>query len=182
MSKLRCQVAGAVAAVGGLAWVGWTIALGLSGQRSSPILVAVAGSALATVAGHYAVESFHGARMKRPGTGGAWLGALGGGVFAAGQLLRVATGGGEVVVGLGALALVAGSLLAAVGMVRTRIQPPWFGVLLAFGTVLFLGFDLSPWAALLYGLAWLAVGQDIYRHDPPDGRFGESRGEYGWLP
>lgn len=181
MSKLRCQVAGAVAAVGGLLWVGWAVALGVTGRRSAPILVAVAGSTLAIVAGHYAVESFHGARMKRPGTGGAWLGALGGGVFAAGQLLRAATGGGEVAVGLGALALVAGSLLAAVGMVRTRIQPPWFGVLLALGTVLFLGFDLSPWAALPYGLAWLAVGQDLYRHAPPDGRFGESGAEYGWL-
>jgi len=181
MSKLRCQMAGAVAAVGGLAWVGWAIALGVTGQRSSPVLVAVALSSLGVVAGHYAIESFHGARMKRPGTGGAWLGALGALVFAAGQLLRVATGGGEVVIGLGALSLVGGSLLAAVGMVRTRIQPPWLGVLLGLGTILFLGFDLSPWAALPYGLAWLALGQDIYRHDPPDGRFGESRGEYGWL-
>ena len=182
MSKLRCQVAGAIAAVGGLAWVAWTVALGVTGQRSAPILSAVALSSLAIVAGHYAIESFHGARMKRPGTGGAWLGAIGGVVFAAGQLLRVATGGGEVVIGLGALALVVGSMLAAVGMVRTRIQPPWLGVALALGTLLFLGFDLSPWAAIVYGLAWLAVGQDIYRHDPPDGRFGESSGDYGWLP
>lgn len=181
MSKLRCQLAGAVASVGGLLWVGWTVVLGVTGQRSAPILSAVALSALAIVAGHYAIESFHGARMKRPGTGGAWLGALGGVVFAVGQLLRVTTGGGEVVIGLGVLALVAGSLLAAVGMVRTRIQPPWLGVVLGLGTILFLGFDLSPWAALPYGLAWVALGQDIYRHDPPDGRFGESRGEYGWL-
>lgn len=181
MSKLRCQLAGAVAAVGGLAWVGWAIALGVTGQRSDPILVAVALSSLAIVGGHYAIEGFYGARLKRPGTAGAWLGALGGTVFAAGQGLRVATGGGEIVVGLGALGFVGGSLLVAVGLVRTRVQPPWLGVLLAAGTVLFLGFDLSPWAALPYGLAWVALGQDLYRYDPPDGRFGESTGDYGWL-
>ena len=181
MSKLRCQWAGAVGAVGGVLWVAWAVALGVTGDQSDPVLLAVAGSALALVVGHYAVESFYGARMKRPGTGGAWLGALGGVVFAVGQVLRVATGGGEVVIGVGGLALASGSLLLAVGLVRTRIQPPWLGVSLALGTVLFLGFDLTPWAALAYGLAWVALGQDIYRYDPPDGRFGESGADYGWL-
>jgi len=182
MAKLRCQYAGAVAAAGGLVWIAWTVALGVTGRRSAPVLAAVALSSLAVVVGHYAVESFHGARMKRPGTGGAWLGALGGVVFAAGQLLQVGTGTGEVVVGLGALALVGGSLLAAVGLVRTRMQPPWLGVLLAVGTVAFLGLnEISPWTALPYGLAWVALGQDIYRHAPPEGRFGESGTDYGWL-
>ncbi|GGN85661.1 MULTISPECIES: hypothetical protein [Haloarcula] len=181
MSKLRCQRAGAVAAFGGLLWVGWTVALGVTGRERDWILVAVSLSALGVVAGHYAVESFHGARMKRPGTGGAWLGAAGGVVFAAGQLLRALTGVGEVVVGLGVLALVGGSLLTSVGLVRTRVQPPWLGVSLAVGTVAFLGFDLSTWAALPYGLAWLALGQDLYRYDPPDGRFGDANADYGWL-
>lgn len=181
MSKLRSQRAGAVAAVGGLVWVGWTVALGLTGRETDAVRLAVACSALGVVAGHYAVETFYGARLKRPGTGGAWLGALGGVGFAAGQVLRVLGGGGEAVVGLGVLALVAGSALVSVGLLRTRIQPPWLGVLLAVGTVAFLGFDVSAWAALTYGLAWVALGQDIYRHDPPDGRFGDARADYGWL-
>ena len=181
MSKLRCQRAGAVAAAGGLLWVGWAVALGVTGRRSDLVLAAVACSTLAIVAGHYAVESFYGARMERPGTGGAWLGAIGGVGFAVGQSIRNATGGGEAVIGAGALALVVGSLLVSAGVVRARIQPPWLGVLLAVGTIAFLGFDLSPWAALPYGLAWVALGGDLYRFDPPDGRFGESAGDYGWL-
>jgi len=181
MSKLRCQRAGAVAAGGGVLWVAWTVALGVTGRESTPVLLGVAVSTLAVVAGHYAVEGFYGARLQRPGTAGAWLGALGGVGFAAGQVLRVATGGGEWVVGLGVLALVSGSVLVSVGIVRTRIQPPWLGVVLAAGTVLFLGFDLSPWAALPYGLAWVALGRDLYRYDPPDGRFGDPKRDYGWL-
>jgi len=121
--------------------------------------------------------------MKRPGTAGAWLGALGGVVFAAGQLVRVASGGGGAIIGIGVLALVSGSLLVGVGLVRTRIQPPWLGALLFVGTVAFLGFnEISPWTAAVYGLAWVALGQDLYRHDPPDGRFGDAEREYGWLP
>ena len=181
MSKLRCQRAGAVAAVGGVLWLAWAVALGVTGRESSPVLLGVVVSTLAIVAGHYAVEGFYGARLKRPGTAGAWLGALGGVVFAAGQALRVATGGGEWVVGIGVLAFVCGSLLVSAGLVRTRIQPPWLGVLLALGTVLFLGFDISPWTAVPYGLAWVALGQDLYRFDPPDGRFGDADGDYGWL-
>jgi len=181
MTKRRCQVAGAVGAIGGVVWLGWAVALGVTGQRSDPVLVTVASSTLLVVVGHYAVEDFYGQRLKRPGTAGAWLGALGGVVFAVGQLLRVATGGGEAVIGLGGLALASGSLLVAAGLVRTRIQPPWLGVLLAAGTIGFLGFDVSPYAAALYGLAWLALGQDIYRYDPPDGRFSDSRADYGWL-
>jgi hypothetical protein len=72
-------------------------------------------------------------------------------------------------------------MVVGVGTIRDRIQPPWLGVLLAVGTIGFLGFDLSPWAALPYGLAWVALGQDLYRFDPPDGRFGESADDYGWL-
>lgn len=181
MVKLRCQRAGAVTALGGLLWVAWAVALAVTGRESDAVLALVVLSSLGVVAGHYAVESFHGARMKRPGTGGAWLGAVGGVVFAVGQLLRVLTGNGEVIVGLGVLALVSGSLLTSVGLVRTRIEPPWLGVLLAVGTVAFLGFELSAWAALPYGLAWVALGQDIYRYDPPDGRFGDANADYGWL-
>ena len=181
MSKLRCQWAGAVAAVGGLVWAGWALALGLTGAETDLVRGAVVVSTLGVVVGHYAVETFYGARMKRPGVGGTWLGALGGILFAAGQALRIVTGGGTVLVALGVLALVAGSLLAAVGLVRTRIQPPWLGVLLAVGTVVFLGFSVQPGTAVLYGLAWVALGQDLYRYDPPDGRFGESEADYGWL-
>ncbi|MDS0281213.1 hypothetical protein [Haloarcula onubensis] len=182
MSKLRCQWAGLVAAVGGVLWLVWVVAAGLTGRQSTPVLVGVALSTLSIVVGHYAVEAFYGARLKRPGTAGAWLGALGGVVFAAGQLLVVATGGGEAFVGVGVLALVSGSLLVSVGLVRTRIQPPWLGVLLFVGTLAFLGFnEISPWTAVGYGLAWVALGQDLYRYDPPDGRFGGSRGDYGWL-
>jgi len=183
MSKLRCQWAGLVAAVGGVLWLAWVAAAAVTGRQSTPVLLGVALSTLAVVVGHYAVEGFYGARMKRPGTAGAWVGALGGVVFAVGQLLRVATGGGAgAIVGIGVLALVSGSLLVSVGLVRTRIQPPWLGVLLFVGTVAFLGFnEISPWTALPYGLAWVALGRDLYRYDPPDGRFGEARGDYGWL-
>jgi len=183
MAKLRCQRAGAVAAVGGVVWIGWAVALSATGQTatSPPVLVGTVVSALGVVAGHYAVEDFYGARMKRPGTIGAWVGALGGLVFAAGQLLRLLTGGGEAIIGIGVLALVGGSLLVAVGLVRTRIQPPWLGVLLGFGTVVFLGFEIQPATATVYGLAWAALGQDLYRFDPPDGRFGDAEADYGWL-
>jgi hypothetical protein len=182
MSKLRCQRAGLVAAVGGLLWLAWAVALGVTGRESTPVLLGVALSTLGIVVGHYAVESFYGARLKRPGTAGAWLGALGGLVFAAGQVVRVATGGGEAIVGIGVLAFVSGSILVSLGLVRTRIQPPWLGVVLFAGTVLFLGFDISPWTAVPYGLAWVALGRDFYEYDPPDGRFGDATGDYGWLP
>ena len=183
MSKLRCQWAGLVAAVGGLVWLAWVAAAGMAGRQRTPVLLGVALSTLAIVVGHYAVEGFYGARMKRPGTAGAWLGALGGVVFAAGQLVTVVTGSGDAIVGIGVLALVGGSLLVSVGLVRTRIQPPWLGVLLFVGTLAFLGFnEISPWTAIGYGLAWVALGQDLYRYDPPDGRFGDARGDYGWLP
>ncbi|MEF8973739.1 MAG: hypothetical protein V5A15_02520 [Haloarcula sp.] len=183
MAKLRCQRAGAVAAVGGVVWVGWAVALSATGQTitSQPVLAGIVVSALGIVAGHYAVEDFYGARMKRPGTIGAWVGAVGGLVFAAGQLVRLLAGGGEVVIGIGVLVLVSGSILVAAGLVRTRIQPPWLGVLLGLGTVAFLGFDIQPATAVGYGLAWAALGQDLYRFDPPDGRFGEADGDYGWL-
>ncbi|MDQ2071591.1 hypothetical protein ACODNH_15065 [Haloarcula sp. NS06] len=183
MAKLRCQRAGAVAAVGGVVWVGWAVALSATGQTemSTPILAGTALSALGVVAGHYAIEDFYGARMKRPGTIGAWAGGLGGLVFAVGQLVRLLTGGGEPVIAVGVLVLVSGSLLVAVGLVRTRIQPPWLGVLLGVGTIAFLGFGIQPATATVYGLAWAALGQDLYRFDPPDGRFGDADGDYGWL-
>ncbi|GCF12791.1 hypothetical protein Harman_07260 [Haloarcula mannanilytica] len=183
MAKLRCQRVGAVAAVGGVVWIGWAVALSMTEQTatSTPVLAGIIISALGVVAGHYAVEDFYGARMKRPGTIGAWVGALGGLVFAVGQLFRLLTGGGEAIIGIGVLALVGGSVLVAVGLVRTRIQPPWLGVLLGFGTVVFLGFDIQPATATVYGLAWAALGQDLYRFDPPDGRFGDAEGDYGWL-
>jgi hypothetical protein len=183
MAKLRCQRAGAVAAVGGVVWIGWAVALSMTDQTatSTPVLAGIVVSALGVVVGHYAVEDFYGARMNRPGTIGAWLGALGGLVFAAGQLVRLLTGGGEAVIAIGVLALVGGSVLVAVGLVRTRIQPPWLGVLLGFGTVVFLGFDIQPATATVYGLAWAALGQDLYRFDPPDGRFGDAEADYGWL-
>ncbi|MFB6223932.1 MAG: hypothetical protein ABEH86_09725 [Haloarcula sp.] len=183
MAKLRCQRAGAVAAIGGVIWVSWAVAVTVTGRSatSQSILAGVVVSTLGIIAGHYAVEDFYGARMKRPGTIGAWVGAIGGLVFGTGQLIRLLAGGGEAVIGIGVLVLVSGSLLTAAGIVRTRIQPPWLGVVLGLGTVAFLGFEVQPAAATLYGLAWVALGQDLYRFDPPDGRFGDADGDYGWL-
>jgi hypothetical protein len=181
MTKGRSQLAGAVAAVGGLVWTGWAGAAHLLGETPGPLVGAIVASTLGVVLGCYAVEEFYGQRMKRPGTAGAWLGGLAGIVFAAGQGLRLATGGGEGILAVGVLGLAVGSLLMAVGLVRTRIQPPWLGVVLALGTVGFLLYEAIPAAAALYGLAWVALGQDFYRHDPPDGRFGEPTADYGWL-
>lgn len=183
MSKVRCQYAGAVAAAAGVIWTVWAVALAATGlTTTSPlVLLASAASSVGVVAGHYAVEDFYGARLKRPGTIGAWVGAFGGLVFGVGQVVRFISGGGEAIVGIGVLALVAGSLLVAVGLVRTRIQPPWLGVALGVGTVAFLGLSVQPAAAAGYGLAWLALGQDLYRHRPPDGRFGDAEADYGWL-
>ncbi|EMA21469.1 hypothetical protein C442_10541 [Haloarcula amylolytica JCM 13557] len=172
-----------VAAVGGIVWIGWAVALSATDQTATnlPIIAGIVISTLGIVVGHYAVEDFYGARMKRPGTVGAWVGGLGGLVFAAGQLVRLLDGGGEAVIGIGVLVLVSGSILVAAGLVRTRIQPPWLGVLLGVGTIAFLGFELQPATATVYGLAWAALGQDLYRFDPPDGRFGDADGDYGWL-
>lgn len=181
MTKGRSQRAGAVAAVGGLLWAGWAVVLHLTGTRGDPLTGAIAVSAVGVLAGCYAAEEFYGQRMKRPGTAGAWLGGLAALVFAAGHVLDLATGDGEAVLAVGVLGVAVGSLLLAVGLVRTRIQPPWLGVLLAVGTVGFLLLEAIPAAAALYGLSWVALGQDFYRHDPPDGRFGEPEGDYGWL-
>lgn len=186
MAKLRCQWAGALAAVGGLVWVGWVLALqvtetDVTGTVSDPILAAIALSSVGPIAGHYAIEAYYGVRMKRPGVGGALLGVLGGIVFGIGQLLRILTDNGTLVVAIGVLALVAGSLMVATGMLRTRVQPPWIGVLLAFGTIAFLGLNIAPVTGVFYGLGWIALGQDLYRYDPPDGRFGEAEADYGWL-
>ena len=119
--------------------------------------------------------------MKRPGVGGALLGVLGGLVFGVGQFLRLFTGDGTLVVAIGVLMLVAGSAMVATGMLRTRVQPPWVGASLALGTVVFLGLNVAPVTGAFYGLAWIGLGQDLYRYDPPDGRFGESEADYGWL-
>ncbi|MFC7075667.1 hypothetical protein [Haloarcula halophila] len=181
MANGRSQLAGAVAAVGGLLWTGWAGAAHVLGETPTPLVGAIVVSTVGVVAGCYAVEEFYGQRMKRPGTAGAWLGGLSGLVFAVGQGLRLATGGGDGVLAVGVLGLSVGSLLVATGLVRTRIQPPWLGVLLALGTIGFLLYEAIPAAAALYGIAWIALGQDFYRYDPPDGRFGESTDDYGWL-
>jgi len=183
MPKHRSQWAGAIAAAGGFVWVAWTLALTLTdvGTDSVPIVGAIVLSTVGVLVGHYAVEEFYGSRMERPGTGGVLVGLLGGLVFVAGQLLRLLRGGGEAVIGLGVLTLIVGSILVAAGIVRTRIQPPWLGVLLALGTIAFFGFEFEAAAATLYGFAWVALGQDFYRYDPPDGRFGDARADYGWL-
>jgi hypothetical protein len=181
MAKGRSQWAGAVAALGGLVWTGWAAATHYLGGTPDALIGAIVVSSLGVVAGCYAVEEFYGQRMKRPGTAGAWLGGLAGLVFATGQALRLTSGGGEAILALGVLGLAGGSFLLAAGLVRTRIQPPWLGVLLAVGTFGFLLFEAVPAAASLYGLSWIALGQDFYRHDPPDGRFGDATGDYGWL-
>ncbi len=48
MANLRCQRAGAVAAVGGVVWVGWAVVLSATGQTemSTSILAGTAVSAL----------------------------------------------------------------------------------------------------------------------------------------
>ena len=182
MAKERCQWAGAIAAVGGACWAAWGAATAVLGSQPTAVKVLIVVSGLGVVAGHYALEDFYGARMKRPGVGGAWLGAFGAMVFTVGQGIRLVTGNeGGIIIAIGVLALVAGSLMAAVGLVRTRIQPPWLGIALGVGTLAFLGFNVQPVTATLYGLAWVALGQDLFRFDPPDGRFGSASRDYGWL-
>jgi len=108
---------------------------------------------------------------KFPGGEGSGIAMVGGLVFAVGQWLTLPLEPGSVVaegiIAVGVLGLVAGTVLLAAGMVRARRTPPWLGVALTLGTVLFLGFGdgggLQTLLALPLGLAWLAVGGYLVR-------------------
>ncbi|SFS01631.1 hypothetical protein SAMN05216559_2522 [Halomicrobium zhouii] len=152
----------------GLTWAGWAAVAAAAGTVADGValwLVATSGLLLAVgLAG--VVLAFDWA-YQFPGGEGAALAAVGALSFAVGQALRLVRGEGGLTTSFlapGVLALVAGSLLLAAGLVRARRLPPWIGVSLFVGTVLFLGFNRVPALALPVGLAWVAVGSHLWRH------------------
>lgn len=160
-------------ALGGVLWVGWSLVIFATGTPDGAIRAVVGLSGLAMAVGLLGVVLRLPWTYTFPGGEGAGIAMLGGLVFALGQGLAVVISAGgsgivEGVIGLGVLALVGGTLLLAAGLVRTRRTPPWLGVSLIVGTILFLGFgDGSGLRALLavpLGLAWVAVGGYLVRY------------------
>lgn len=163
----------AALALGGVLWVGWSLVIFGTGTPDGSIRAVVGLSGLALAVGLLGFVLRLPWTYGFPGGEGAGIAMLGGLVFGLGQGLSVATGAGgsgvvEAVIGLGVLGLVGGTLLLAAGLVRTRRTPPWLGISLVVGTVLFLGFEngngLQALLAIPLGLAWLGVGGYLLRY------------------
>lgn len=161
----------ATLALGGVCWLAWTVAIFGTGTTSGAIHGLVGLSGLVLAVGLLGVVLRLPWTYKFPGGEGSGIAMLGGLGFAAGHwlaaLLSTENGPVEAVIALGVLGLVGGTLLLAVGILRARRTPPWLGVALLVGTVLFVGFGdgsgLRALLALPLGLAWLATGGYLLR-------------------
>lgn len=169
MSETSRPWAQAALAAAGLAWAAWALWMTATGEPTGTVLLLVGLSGLAATVGLVGVVFRLPWTYDFPGGEGAGLGAVGGLVFGLGQLLAGLTGGGWTtwLIAPGVLGLVAGTVLLAAGLVRARRTPPWVGVALALGAVLFLGFGdgsgLTSLLALPLGLAFLAAGAYLLR-------------------
>ncbi|QGA83535.1 hypothetical protein [Halomicrobium sp. LC1Hm] len=164
--------------VGGLCWIGWSLATIVTGSADGSVRFLVGASGFVLAVGLLGVVLRLPWIYQFPGGEGCGVTLLGGLAFAAGQWSRVLLGGAgwfaEGVVALGVLGLAVGTALLAAGVVRARRVPPWLGVALFVGTVLFLGFGngdgLRAWLAPPLGLAWLALGGYLLRYpEQPSG-------------
>jgi len=152
---------------GGLTWTGWSAVAATAGTVDGLARWLVAVSGLLLAVGLAALVVGFDWAYEFPGGQGAGIAAIGSLAVAAGHALRRLGGEGGLATWLlapGVLALVAGSLLLAAGLVRARRLPPWIGVGLFVGSVLFLGFDRVPALALPVGLAWVALGSHLWRY------------------
>ena len=160
----------ATLAIGGVCWIGWTLAVAV-GTTGGLVRALVGGSGLVLAVGLLGVVLRLPWIYQFPGGEGSGIAMLSGLAFAVGQWLTIPLQAGsalaEGIIALGVLGLVGGTLLLAAGTVRARRTPPWLGVALFLGTVLFLGFGdgegLRALLALPLGLAWLAVGSYLVR-------------------
>jgi|GEM_PF-748107 len=161
----------AALALGGLCWIGWSVMMVASGQTDGLVRALVGGSGFALAVGLLGVVLRLPWIYRFPGGEGSGVAMLGALVFAVGQWLTLPLEPGstvaEGIIAIGVLGLVAGTSLLAVGMVRARRTPPWLGVALVLGVVLFLGFGdgggVQTLLSLPLGLAWLAVGGYLLR-------------------
>ena len=174
MTDERRPLAPLALLAGGLVWTGWSLAATVTGRVGGSVAVAIALSGLLLAGGLLALVVALPWPYRSPGGAGASVATLGALAFAVGQAFRVLMGDAGAATWLvapGVLGLVAGSILLGVGLVRARRTPPWIGVGLLFGAVIFLGFDRSHALALAFGLAWAALGGHLWRHPdrPTDG-------------
>jgi len=161
----------AALALGGLGWIAWCLAMFTSGQTDGLVRLLVGGSGVALAVGLLGVVFRLPWIYQFPGGEGSGIAMLGSLAFALGQWLTVPLPADSIVaesiIGIGVLGLAGGTILLAVGMVRARRTPPWLGIALVVGTLLFLGFGdgggLQTLLALPLGLAWLAVGGYLVR-------------------
>jgi len=154
-----------VLALGGVCWTGWSVAMFATGATAGPIRALVGLSGIVLAAGLLGVVLRLPWIYEFPGGEGSGIGLVGGFVFAIGQWLTLVVAGSgltEGIIALGVLALIAGTLLLATGLLRARRTPPWIGVALIVGTLLFLGFSdgegLNTLLAVPLGLAWIGLG------------------------
>jgi len=165
-------------ALGGVCWIGWALAIA-AGTTGAIVRALVGASGFVLAVSLLGVVLRLPWIYKFPGGEGSGIAMLGGLTFAVGQWLTIPLQAGnaiaEGVIALGVLGLLGGTALLAAGMVRARRTPPWLGVALLFGSVLFVGYGdgTGPGAllALPLGLAWLAVGSYLVRFpEQPSGR------------
>ena len=158
-------------AVGGLCWIGWSLATVVTGAADGIVRALVGASGFVLAVGLLGAVLRLPWIYRFPGGEGCGIAMLGGLTFAAGQWLALLVRGGgwfvEGIIALGVLGLAVGTLLLAAGIVRARRVPPWLGVALIFGTVLFLGYGNGEGLQALLGpplgLAWLALGGYLLR-------------------
>ncbi|PSP93788.1 hypothetical protein BRC91_09370 [Halobacteriales archaeon QS_4_62_28] len=152
-------------AFGGVCWTGWSLTMFATGATTGPIRAFVGFSGLVLAVGLLGVVLRLPWIYKFPGGEGSGIALVGGLVFAIGQWLTLLVDGDvlvELLIALGVLALVGGTLLLAIALLRARRTPPWIGVALIVGTILFLGFSdgegLTTLLAIPLGLSWISFG------------------------
>lgn len=167
MERANGRSTGLVLLAGGGSWIAWALALTASEQVVTPTRLAIALSGVLISTGLFGLVLYRSWTYQFPGGEGAGLAAVGSLSFAVGQGIVLLRGEGALstwFVAPGVLALVGGSVLLAVGLVRARRTPPWLGVGLLVGSVLFLGFNRLQLLAIPLGLVWVAIGGHLWRH------------------
>ena len=158
-------------AVGGVCWIGWSLATVVTGSPDGIVRALVGASGFVLAVGLLGVVLRLPWIYRFPGGEGCGVAMLGGLAFAAGQwlalLLPAAGWLAEGIIALGVLGLAVGTLALAAGVVRARRVPPWLGAALVLGIVLFMGYGNGEGLRALLGpplgLAWLALGGYLLR-------------------
>ncbi len=117
-----------------------------------------------------------GGRGGRPGAVGMALGVVGNGILALGCVLLVAFDdlpAAPLIVIPAFVALLAGSLLSAIALLRARVLPRPAALALIAASLAFLAFDSESartWFALPFGAAWVWLGAALWSspHGPAE--------------